>query len=266
MDCPHVGGEPGQPACALFAGHDGPCTFAFDATPAADVTRIHRIGKALKVLTQHAHHEHPAVWDAAQDATLLTWDELRACRIWDRLTECDQAAVFRVVSHASVPWNGKCRAATLDRLARDATEVARLWSEPGQTALQGGAEAVRLWETLTGLPQEWQAVVVGEQRASSNRPFGKSVQAAAAQAAAGQAPGEPGTRGRSYWDELDDQKVGAEEAVRMARLPYGWQVDLVRRAALGLENLCTSSAAMAINRLSSYGIHIPRHSEGSPTR
>lgn len=89
-------------------------------------------------------------------------------------------------------------------------------------------------------------------------PFGTAIRDAAQQATAGHAPPEPGARNSSKWADEDARMRGAAEAPRLAQLPYGWQVDGVRRAALGREKLSAASAAMAINTLRAYGMD-PRH-------
>jgi hypothetical protein len=257
--CPHSGTDADRQVCALFAGHGGLCTFAFDRTPAIDATRVDRIGEALAVLDEHARHEHEAVWRAGHDAGLLTWDELRARRIWDRLAPWDQAAVFGVVSQADVSRAGRGPNGSVEHLARDIRELTGLWAGSGPAGLPGGQEAAELWELITRLPEQWQAVVLGEQLAPHSRrtvPLDTAGRSAAAQASAGQTPPEPGAGESSKWNDMDARERGAVEATRLARLPHGWTVDGVRRAVLGRGELSAGFAAMAINLLRGYGIDV----------
>lgn len=263
--CPRTGADPDRRVCALFASHPGLCTFAFGGAPSMDATRADRIGNALAVLDGHALHEPERVRRAAHDAALLAWDELRARRIWEQLQPWDQAAVYWAISQVTTVEACSGRADVIERLARDTRDLTRLWAGNGPASLPVGPEAAELWELFTRLPEQWQAVVLGEQRAAFSRkmaPFDTAVRTAAAHATAGHAPPEPGAGDRSKWDDEDARKQGAAEAPRLARLPYGWRVDCVRRAVLGRGELSAGSAAMAINTLPGYGIHL--HADRSP--
>jgi hypothetical protein len=258
MGCPD-GADVDRQECGLFTGHPGLCTFAFGNTPAVDSTRMKRIEWALSVLDDHTCHEHETVWLAGHDAALLTWDELRARRIWERLAPWDQAFVYWVISHAGVPWTGRHRAGSMARFVRDARKLTGLCVGVGPAALPGGEEAAGLWESITRLPETWQAVVVGEQRAPHRRstmPFAAAVREVATQAVAGKRVPEPGASDCSKWDDQSARERGALEASRLARLPHGWAIDAVRRTILEGGELSASDAAMAINRLRNYGIDL----------
>ncbi|MFB7597612.1 hypothetical protein [Streptomyces sp. NPDC056160] len=255
--CPRIGDDLGQ-ACELFARHHGDCTFALGNALAEDETRGQRISAALTVLAGHAHHEYGNILEAAHDSLLLSWDELRAQRIWDRLAPWDQAVVYRIMTSADFSQHGRERA--VDRILRGSHQLARL-RDAG--ALPGGKEAAVLCDALTQLPAEWQAVVLGGQRAPKRAsstprvPLGEAVQAAAEDIAAGKTPPEPRLRWDSHWDDVDDRRRGGSEAARLARLPYGWRVDVVRRIAHGVDALTAGhEAAMAVNMLRSYGVYV----------
>jgi hypothetical protein len=257
--CPHTGADAERGACALFAGHPGLCTFCFSSVPSMDGTRAERIHSALAVLDGHALHEHGRVWRAGHDAALLAWDELRARRIWEHLQPWEQAAAYWAISQVSALDTGRSLAGAPERLARDITDLTMLWPPGGPPGLPGGAEAAELWELFARLPEEWQALVLGEQRATfSRRPvhLEYGIRNAAAQATAGHAPPEPGARDSTKWEDEDARARGAAEAPRLARLPYGWQVEGVRRAVLGRGDFSAGSASMAINTLRGYGIDL----------
>ncbi|MFF1712212.1 hypothetical protein [Streptomyces sp. NPDC058268] len=261
-DCPRIGEGPRQD-CALFAGHPGVCTYALDSALAEDETRQRRIDDALAVLAGHTHVESETVRRAGHDSVLLAWDELRARRIWDQLAVWDQAAVLRIVSRAEIPATARDWTGIVDRLVRDTEQMIRLWAGDGTGALPGGKEAATLHEALTRLPQVWQAVVLGGQRApkfhdsTPRTPLDEAVQAAIAQAEAGCVPPPPGPRWRTDWDDVDDRHHGAARAEGLTRLPYGWQVDAVRRIADGTDALSAGAeAGLAINMLRSYGVYL----------
>ncbi|MER5549763.1 hypothetical protein ABT072_47075 [Streptomyces sp. NPDC002589] len=257
--CPRTGDAPGQ-ACGLFTGHPGACTFALDRALVENETRVRRISAALTVLADHADHEYESVLEAGHDSVLLAWDELRARRVWERLTPWDQAAVHRIVSRAEISHTTHDRAGVVNRLVQGSDQLTRLW-DAGE--LPGGKDAAVLCEALTRLPASWQAVVLGGQRSPKSRssaprvPLGEAVQAAAERAGAGLEPPEPGPRWRTDWDDVDDRRRGAAVSDRLARLPYGWRVDAIRRTAYGLDALGAShEAALAINMLRSYGVYL----------
>ncbi|MEU6353602.1 hypothetical protein ABZ896_30470 [Streptomyces sp. NPDC047072] len=263
--CPHAGADAGRPGCALFAGHPGLCTFAFTGTPSTDATRAGRIGEALDVLDKDALHDPESVWAAAHDAVLLTWDELRARGMWEQLRPWDQAAVYWSISQVTgLGTAGRGRAEAVRHFARDTRELAGLWASDGPAGLPGGGEAAELWELFALLPEPWQALVLGEHRAvpPQSVALGTAIRDASAHAAAGEVPPAPGTRDRSRWE--DARERGAAEAPRLARLPYGWRVDGIRRAVLGRGALSASYAVMAINTLRGYGISLQNSGPDTP--
>ncbi|MGW2689784.1 M15 family metallopeptidase [Streptomyces sp. NPDC001414] len=251
----------GRLACALFAGHPGLCSPAFANTPSPDATRVKRIGDALAVLDQEELVDPQGVWKAAHDAALLTWDELRAWGVWEQLRPWDQAAVCWTISQvASLGPAVRGWAAAARHLASDVRELTGLWDSGRPVGLPGGGEAATLWELFALLPQAWQTLVLGDHRVVplGSVPLDTAIRDASAQAAAGHAPPEPGSRDRSRRDDEKARKRGAEEATRLARLSYGWRVDGIRRAVLGRGKLSAGSAVMAINTLTGYGISLQR--------
>ncbi|MFK0154331.1 hypothetical protein ACIQVK_19930 [Streptomyces sp. NPDC090493] len=265
--CPHTGADTGRPGCALFAGHPGLCTFAFAGTPPMDATRARRIGNALDVLDKDALHDPQKVWAAAHDAALLTWDELRARGIFEQLRPWDQASVYWAISQVTVLGTaGPGRAEAVQHLARDVRELTGLWASGGLAGLPGGEEAAELWELYARLPEPWQALVLGEHRTMPRRsvPLDTAIRDASSHAAAGHAPPAPGTLDRSRWDDEKARELGAAEAPRLARLPYRWGVDGIRRAVLGRGALSAGSAVMAINTLRGYGISLQHSGPDTP--
>ncbi|MGW4735200.1 hypothetical protein ACWEQC_39685 [Streptomyces shenzhenensis] len=255
-DCPNR--PPGKPPCNLFACHFGLCTFSLSSIPAEDSTRPHRIDDALAVLAEPARHGYDIQLRAGHDAALLAWDELRARRIWEQLAPWDQAAVYRRVSLAQVPRTAPDRGDAVGQLVRGAQEITQLWASGTSDALPGGDEAVTLWEALTQLPKDWQVHVVGGQCSvtpGARIPFPKAIRTAAEHTAAGHEPPRPGLHGWSTWNAIADQQHGTAEVGRLARLPYGWQVDLVRRVCRG-DPFSVGDADQSISMLRSYGIDV----------
>lgn len=283
-NCGKPGPDPHEP-CNLFTAHPGPCSFHLD-TLREDPLRTGRIDAALDVLVNLGWHDEPTLQAAAHDATLLTWDELRARGIWANLPECDHAAVYRLLSRCG---SGQAlRPATAEALARDVVEVTRLWAPSSDGRLAHGDDAEALLKDLEALSPEWQALVLGGQRQpvkplSSNlfdsepparsprTPLAEVLRGAVQLAEAGQSPPPPSERSWSAdWDRKEDRRLGADMAGRLSKLPYGWRADTIRRIAAGATALdAVSDAGQAINLIRSAGIFVawnaqPRSPHPSP--
>ncbi|WP_416975811.1 hypothetical protein [Streptomyces sp. 4F14] len=267
--CPHT------PACSLFAGHPGSCSPHLDPALSTDPGRTVRIDHALKTLTEDAG-TGCGTDDAAQaahDAALLSWDELRSRpRILDALPEGDLATVHRLIGRcATVPALDPAGVGTF---VREIRQVTCLWA-PGPLhgrRLSHGTAAEFWLSVLTELPSDWQAAALSgryeqilpppgsPERLSLSRgpgglPFHDVLQYARRQAAAGHPPPSPAPDHEPGRYRDQDRVLGADLATRLAALPYGWRADAVRRIADGTTPLdVVSEAAQAINALRYYGI------------
>ncbi len=229
--------------------------------------RVERIADALSVLAVFGHHNVSTVLAAAHDATLLTWDELRARRIWAGLAEHDRASVYRLVGRAESVRT--MRAHLVAELARDAAEVGLLWAPGSPGRLPCGEDAEALLTALAHLPREWRVAVLGGQRPprSPRTPLDEAVRYAVQQAEAGLAPPPAARDWAAEWDREEDRARGDLVGERLARLPYGWQVDAVRRMALGTDALAAvSDAALTINIIRAYGVYLAWNAPHQPRR
>ncbi|MET8983417.1 hypothetical protein ABZX85_48450 [Streptomyces sp. NPDC004539] len=270
--CPHT------PACSLAADHPGVCSPLLDPALSTDPGRTVEIDQALKTLTAHAQGSGGGTDEAAQaahDAALLTWDELRARpRILDALPEGDLATVHRLIGRSgSVPVLDEAGVRTF---LREVTEVTRLWGpgpRDGRRLTHG--QAAEFWlGVLTGLPPDWQAAALSgryeqilpppgsPQRPSLAEgpgcvPFHGVLQYARRQTAAGHHPPSPVPHHEHGGYREEDRTLGADLATRLAALPYGWRADAVRRIAYGTTPLdALSEAAQAVNALRHHGIRL----------
>lgn len=254
----------GPTPCALYPEHPGPCSFALDDTPATDPTREQRAlaaHAALAAATSAATHDPAALHAAALDAALLTWDELRARRIWHQLPPWDQAAVLRIVSHAKNVHPQARSVAHAAALATDLAAVTALWADGSAGMLPHGPAAVELHARLLRLPTSWQGQVIGSQRASRGPHDGPRTPLADAiryaEGTCPQPPPKPTLWWEPGWDTADDYRLGHDLSTRLARLPEEWQVDVIRAIAAGATALAAvSDAGMAINLLRSFGVHL----------
>ncbi|ATM24621.1 hypothetical protein SMD44_p10122 (plasmid) [Streptomyces alboflavus] len=268
-DCGRADLDGDGTVCTLFSAHPGVCSGRLD-TAAEDPARPRRIISALDVLDTCTAHNRDTLVDAAHDAVLLTWDELRARRVWSALPACDQAAVHRLVSRIDTVRSEQPD--IIAGLARETAAMASLWAGP-PARLPGGVEAEALLATLEALPAPWQAVVLGGQRrprephtslwgGRTNPPaprplLAEALQSAAAQAEAGMPPPPAQVGWEAEWDRKQDRELGAEQSQALTRLPYGWRVDALRRVAAGLSILAAvGDAAVGINMLCSYGVSL----------
>ncbi|WP_405814684.1 hypothetical protein OG241_08795 [Streptomyces sp. NBC_01390] len=257
-----------QDACALFSEHPGVCSFDFEITLAEDPFRAGCIDAALRVLAACERHDQQAVHAAAHDATLLTWDELRA-GIWTFLPDSDQAAVYRLLSRTDSVRTMKPSAVVSH--AGDVTEVTRLWSSTSPCRLAGGEAAESHLTNLNRLPTEWQVVVLGGQRpadsAAPRTPIAEALQAASLHAEADHAPPPAGRNWEVTWDRQRDREIGARVVERLSRLPYGWRVDAMRRMTTGMDALsAVTEAVIAINIIRAYGLHFAWNARHQPRR
>jgi hypothetical protein len=265
--CPKTGPTP-QDACSLFSEHPGVCSFALDATLAEDPWRAGRIDAALKVLSACDLHDQQTVHAAAHDATLLTWDELRA-GIWTFLPDSDQAAVYRLMSRTDSVRTMKPHA--IMGHARDITEVTRLWSSSSPCRLAHGELAESHAAILEALPSEWQVKVLGGQRppvsAAPRTPLGEALREASRQADTGQTPPPAGRNWEVDWDRQRDRETGARVVDRLSYLPDGWRVDAMRRIAAGTDALsAVSDAFTAINIICTYDVRLAWNARNQPRR
>lgn len=262
-DCLQTGAGP-EDACALFAGHPGVCSYLLDHALRPDPSRVERIDAALAILATCDRHDAHTLQAAAHDAALLAWDELRARRLWVSMPDCDQAAVHRLVSRTgSVRTRDPYAVA---EFAREAAEVTFLWQPSATGRLPHGESATSQLKILEGLTQEWQAVVLGGQRppkswsphASTPRtPLAEALDDVCQQAAGGQEPPPALDSWAAAWDHKEDRVRGARAAARLAKLPYGWRVDVIRRIDSGAEaSAAVSDAMMAINILRTFGLRL----------
>lgn len=265
--CPRTGPTP-QDTCALFSDHPGICSFSLDATLAENPRRAGRIGAALKILAACESHDQQTVYAAAHDATLLTWDELRA-GIWTILPDSDQAAVYRLLSRTDSVRTMTPHAVMSH--ASDVTEVTRLWSPSSPCRLAHGEMAEAHLKILEVLPAQWQALVLGGQRSPVNAarrtPLDEALRASSQQAHAGQAPPPAGRNWEVDWDRQQDRETGARMAAGLARLPRGWRVDAMRRMAAGTDAVtAVSDAVLAINILRVFGLRFAWNAPGMPRK
>jgi len=271
--CPHT------PDCRLFADNPGPCPPHFDTTLREDPARPVLVETALKTLTAHAGTGPTGdgtseAEQAAHDAALLTWDELRARpRIVRDLPESDLAALHRLISRsASVP---ALDPAGVQEFVREVTEVTRLWIPGAVGRLPHGASAAFWLNILELLPPVWQAAVLSDRPEQILPPeqspqrlalvtgpgprivFHEVLEHARRQAAIGQDPPTPVPDREFGGYRKQDHRLGADLAGRLACLPHGWRVDAVRRITRGTPTLtAVSEPAQAINILRGYGIRL----------
>jgi hypothetical protein len=251
--CPQAG-RTSRRTCALFLDHPGVCSFALDMALAEDSSRAGRIEAALKVLSAGESDDQQALHGAAHDATLLTWDALRA-GIWRFLPAGDQAAVYRLISATDSVRTMKPDAVA--RHAADVTEVTRLWSPSSPCRLAHGEVADSHLTILEELPNMWQAWVLGSQRlpdrATPRTPFDEVLRAASVR----RMPPAARRNWETGWDLRHDREIGARVANRLSLLPHGWRTDAMRRIATGTDALsAVSGAAMAINIIRAYGLFL----------
>lgn len=245
--------------CSLFGAHLGPCSFARDDALVEDPARAARIDAALGVLTEADQHDMPAVRSAAHDAALLTWDELRARHIWTKLPACDRAAMYRLLARAdSLRVTRASVASTASKLAADVAQMTQLWEPYSPQRLPDGDTAAALLDTLDRLPPEWRTLVLGgqrERRYQARMPLDEAVAWADRHSSEGLAPPPPDDDWTAEWDRKEDKRQGATTSERLAKLPTGWQVDAVRRIALGADALGTiGHTAISINVIRLYGV------------
>ncbi|MFC4642350.1 hypothetical protein ACFPEU_09285 [Streptomyces mangrovi] len=245
--------------CSLFGAHLGPCSLARDDALVEDPARAARIDAALGVLTEADQHDMPAVRSAAHDAALLTWDELRARRIWTKLPACDRAAMYRLLARAdSLRSTRASVASTASKLAADVAQMTQLWEPYSPQRLPDGDTAAALLDTLDRLPPEWRTLALGgqrERRYQARMPLDEAVAWADRHSSEGLAPPPPEDDWTAEWDRKEDKRQGATTSERLAKLPTGWQVDAVRRIALGADALGTiGHTAISINVIRLYGV------------
>ncbi|KUN58965.1 hypothetical protein AQJ46_41830 [Streptomyces canus] len=257
-DCGKRSKEQGRP-CSLFGAHLGPCSFARDDALVEDPARVARIDAALGVLAEADQHDKLAVQTAAHDATLLTWDELRARHVWTRLPACDQAAMYRLLARAdSLRATRSSVASTASELTVDVAQMTRLWEPSSPQRLPDGDTAAALLGTLDRLPPEWRTVVLGGQRENryqARMPLDEAVAWAGRHSSEGLGPPPAEDDWTAEWDRKEDERQGATTSGRLANLPTGWQVDAVRRIARGGDALGTvANADLSINVIRLYGV------------
>ncbi|MGW1041011.1 hypothetical protein [Streptomyces sp. NPDC002547] len=245
--------------CSLFGAHPGPCSNDRDDAFLQDPTRAARIDAALAVLAEVDQHDKSAVQSAAHDATLLTWDELRARQIWGSLPACDQAAMYRLLARAdSLRATRASIASTASALAADVAQMTRLWGPSSPQRLPDGDSAAALLGALERLPLEWRTLVLGgqrEHRYQARMPLDEAVAWASRHSSEGLGPPPAEDDWTAEWDRKEDERRGATTGERLATLPYGWRVDAVRRFALGEDALGTvAAAALSINVICGYGV------------
>ncbi|MFF7644080.1 hypothetical protein [Streptomyces canus] len=251
-------GEGQERPCYLFGAHPGPCSCDRDAL-VEDPARAARIDAALAVLAAADQHDKSAVQSAAHDATLLTWDELRARQIWRSLPACGQAAMYRLLARAdSLRATRASVASTASELAADVAKMTRLWGPSSPPRLPDGETAAALLDALDRLPLEWRTLVLGgqrEHRYQARMPLEEAVAWASRHSSEGLAPPPAEDDWTAEWDRKEDERRGATTSERLATLPYGWRVDAVRRIALGEDALGTvAAAALSINVIRGYGV------------
>jgi hypothetical protein len=87
-------------------------------------------------------------------------------------------------------------------------------------------------------------------------PLDEAVDWASCHASEGPPPPPAGTDWQAEWDRKEDERRGEITSGRLAKLPYGWRVDAVRRIALGEDALtAVADAALSINVIRLYGIY-----------
>ncbi|MBV9022298.1 MAG: hypothetical protein JO362_00485 [Streptomycetaceae bacterium] len=271
-DCARTGALPAgaQESCLLFERHPDPCMSAQDAY-AQSPTRLPRAFEALKALGEAGRHEPAAVRAAAEEAALLTWDELRSRDVWAVLAGWEHAAVYRLMSWAH---SRTLTPDVLSGLVRELTGFVRHCEARTPSAARpgaGGEEAVVMLDRLGALPEPWQAAVLGDQREETRGPalsFSHAprrsrprpgLDQALADAAESSARGEPPppAAGRYEWDLADRRRLGATAYERLVRLPHEWQVDAVRQIAAGTEAIsAVSDAAGSINIIRGFGVYL----------
>ncbi len=256
-DCSRLGEGQWQP-CSLFSAHPGPCSYHRDGALMENPARAMRINAALAVLAAVDQHSMAAVQSAAHDATLLTWDELRARQIWKGLAACDRAAMYGLLARANSVRATASVARTASELTDGVVEMTRLWDPSSPRRLRHGDAAAVLLDALDRLPPEWRVLVLGGQRGHRylhRMPLDEAVERATRHVSQGLPVPPAGDDWKAKADREGDERSGAVVSERLARLPYGWQIDGVRRIALGADALDTVSAAvMCINVIRVYGI------------
>ncbi|MER5887786.1 hypothetical protein ABT160_28555 [Streptomyces sp. NPDC001941] len=259
-----------QDSCNLYTDHPGPCGHQLD-TVRPDSHRLGLVDAALTVLKEPDRHSPLALSRAAHDAALLPWDELRARRLWPRLSPADQAAVYHHISLPAGPYIGPFLA---QRIVQNAPRITGLW-QPGADTLRGGAEqAEQLLEALEKLPDEWRSMVLGLQRypktaytargrcedGQARTPLDVALSAAQRDADAGRALPAPAADASSLQDRAEDRHRGGELWHVLRELPYGWQVEAIHRIHHGKSALSAiGSMTEALDRIRSYGISLGRY-------
>ncbi|WP_369228502.1 hypothetical protein AB5J52_48535 (plasmid) [Streptomyces sp. R39] len=259
-------GQSQESSCGLFLEHPGSCSYEQEDALKEDTTRAARIDAALAVLGGADQHDARIVQTAAHDAALLTWDELRASRIWPQLPACDHAAVYRLLAHADSVHATRASIASAARdLAGDVLQITHLWAPDAPQQLPHGDAAADLLSALARIPAGWQSWALGSQRKSrhlSRIPLNEAVEVATRHGSEGPAP-----RSESGWEAQRDRKeverLGPIIRERLRGLPHGWQVDTVRRIALGADALgAVAGAARSMNVIRRYGLYLAWNTAG----
>jgi hypothetical protein len=258
-------------SCTLFIEHPGTCSHEHDEALQEDCARGTRINAALVVLAAAAEYEGVAVQQAAHDAVLLTWDELRARRIWPELPACDHAAMYRLLALSnSVLSTSASIAKPTSELAAGVTEMARLWNDASSLRLPHGEHAAELLAALDRLAPEKRVLVLGSQcepRYMPRMPFDEAVDWISRDATKALAPSSAGLDWKAESDRRHDEEHGAVVSERLSRLPLGWQIDVVRRVALGADALgAVTNAALSINVIRTFGIYLAWNAPGLGSR
>lgn len=258
-------------SCGLFIEHPGICSHEHDEALREDPARVTRINAALVVLAAAAEYEEVAVQQAAHDAALLTWDELGARRIWPELPTCDHAAMYRLLALSnSVRSTRASVAKTTRELAAGVTQMTRLWNSASSLRLPHGEHAAELLAALDRLPPEKRVLVLGSQcepRYQPRMPFDEAVDWISRDAtkALAPSPAVPDWKAESHREQ--DERHGAVISERLARLPLGWQIDVVRRVALGADALgAVTNAGLSINVIRTFGIYLAWNAPGPGSR
>ncbi|MGW7312245.1 hypothetical protein [Streptomyces sp. NPDC054865] len=278
-DCPTAGLQ----ACVLFAGHPGLCSPHINPRYRADTDRLPRVRTALDTLKDPGG-DRLARQAASGTAALGIWDELISSDRWTAMAECDQAALYRRLagtgSHLSTTPEH------VNEMVDGLSGLAGLCESPPGTVLAGGIEAAELTARLWALPKDWQTAVLGgqhqpstplpsycrsEQEVSAPRPALDSAIAHAEQLAArGEGPPRldadwpSWSRERFAFEDL--RKRGTESRKRLGRLPYGWQVDAVRRIRGGVEAVSAASVGCDMNVLRIHGLYLGSWAGHEPCR
>ncbi|MFI1408927.1 hypothetical protein ACH4Y0_03170 [Streptomyces sp. NPDC020707] len=243
--------------CSLFGAHPGPCSYARDDALVEDPARATRITGALEILAGADQREGPDIQAAAHDAALLTWDELRARRIWTDLPPWDHAAMYQLLARAYCVHATHTRGAS--ELAGSIAQMTRLWAPSASRRLPHGDTAAHLHDALDRLPPQWQNLVLGSQRDHRYQGHVRLEDALtwATHYTSDELPPPPAEPGwRAERDRKDDVQHGATTRERLASLPTGWQVHVLRSMALGEGALsAVAQAALSINTIRGYGIH-----------